>query len=201
MRVNNISYLAIFILLSSCSFDIGTKIPEAIEYEELNFNSERGYYENKLYTGLVIARYPNGRKKLESTFVKGVDDGQFREWDEDGNLIEKANSKGGRLHGKYVRYYPSGQKHFETTYNEGEPKGEALEWHENGELKIKYYFKDGKENGSYTLWNDQGVKILEGKMKDGQRHEEWYEYNEIQDKVIINLYDQGELIKSEPQSK
>ncbi|MTI23421.1 toxin-antitoxin system YwqK family antitoxin, partial [Fulvivirga kasyanovii] len=119
MRINIISPLFTVVFLISCNIDITNKTPKEVDYQELNFKDGKGYYEDNLYTGIVVTRHANGEKKFESDFVKGLDNGQFKEWDEDGHLIEKSNSKKGKLHGKYVRYYPNGQKHFETTYKEG----------------------------------------------------------------------------------
>ena len=63
-----------------------------------------------LYTGRVIVKYPNGKKKQEVTYKDGKWDGQFTGWNE------------------------NGQKEWECTYKDGEVI-DRKRWDEEGNIK------------------------------------------------------------------
>ncbi|UII18965.1 toxin-antitoxin system YwqK family antitoxin [Fulvivirga ligni] len=196
-----LKYGLLLFILVNCSNGVKKQGSEVLDYEQLSFKDGEGYYRGKPYNGVVVSKHPNGQKKFESVFKNGTDNGEFREWDDEGNLLELSQSQNGKNHGKYVRYYPSGKKYFQVEYYKGQPTGEATEWHENGKIKIAYYYENGLENGSYILWDSTGTKLLEGQMKDGKRDGEWHEYWKNQGYMVINTYNKGELVDSKKTSK
>lgn len=189
-------FFTFLVLLFSCNANLGNQFVSEIDYQELIFKNEKGFYNGHLYSGIIFANHPNGKRKYQSTFNEGVDNGEFKEWNEDGILIKISHYKQGKLHGKFNRYYSDGQKHFEVTYNNGEPNGEALEWYSNGQLKLRRIYENGVQNGSYTFWNSTGVKVLDGQMQNDERDGEWYELDEYDNKTHINIYRNGEIISS-----
>ena len=190
----------ISLLIVSCNTDFNKSISQ-VEYSDLIFKDDVGYYGDKPYTGKVVVYHENGNKRYETNFVNGIDHGVFREWDDQGNLIEKSHMVSGKLEGKFIRFYPNGQKLFEGNYEKGEVQGKAFQWHENGQLKIEYHYDNGVEDGIYIFYNEQGKEILKGEILQGKRDGTWYEYNELLGKSVINIYENGEVIKSTIQSE
>lgn len=104
--------------------------------------------------------YPDGSLMSEGTFRKGVKDGVYKEFDENGELITsglfamgKLLAKGkydelGRRQGPWIGFYPDGTPMWEGSYKDDEEVGT---W--------KYYFRDGKleQVGSYRVGKPSGI--------------------------------------------
>ncbi|MGB1030978.1 MAG: toxin-antitoxin system YwqK family antitoxin [Flavobacteriales bacterium] len=53
--------------------------------------------------------YGDGEKASEGYFIRGLEHGEWKFWDEDGKLKETANYYMGQFNGSVIHYYPSGQ--------------------------------------------------------------------------------------------
>jgi antitoxin component YwqK of YwqJK toxin-antitoxin module len=65
-------------------------------FTQLERRDGLGYFEGKPFTGVAVAKYENGNKKVEATF------------------------KDGKLSGLYTQWYDNGKKEFEATFHAGE---------------------------------------------------------------------------------
>ena len=75
--------------------------------------STKGTYRHGEQDGTMTTYHPNGEKLGEGTFVRGMHDGEWRIWDEDGNLkvIQVYDAKlGGKLVNQKVFPTPNKNK-------------------------------------------------------------------------------------------
>ena len=113
-------------------------------WQESFFNdgsiSEKRFYTNGEKDGINTGWWPNGNKRFEYQFSKGIYSGDFKEWFEDGKEY------------KYI-YYVNG--------NDQWGKG----WRESGKLFMNYQVKDGRRYGivnsnlCYTVKNGNGEYV------------------------------------------
>ena len=144
------------------------------------------------YTGKVLDFYENGQKKFDGNYRKGLMNGEWTYYHEngkfhaqgrfiDGDGSNSSESSGIPFNGRTGRWsfwYENGKKKSEGTYNDGEIDGKWTEWFENGQLSEEETFKDGELNGKSTYWYENGQKAVEGTYKDGELdglYTEWYE--------------------------
>ena len=84
------------------------------------------YYEkanNILFTGDITGRE-------EGKIIKGVREGEWLEYWDNGQLYSKKNYKGGKYDGEYFSYYESGQLNVNVNYIDGKKDGELLDYYE-----------------------------------------------------------------------
>ncbi len=129
---------------------------------------------NKLKHGLWKYFYPNGMVQREGHYNHGVENGYFKEYDLDGNLVNTAKYADGikledvaELVKLEVRkdYYPDGSIKISATYNkEGKLEGVRREYAPDGTIDKSYIFRNG-------------IMIGEGVVTEkGERDGFWKEY-------------------------
>jgi antitoxin component YwqK of YwqJK toxin-antitoxin module len=95
------------------------------------------YYEINSETpfmGLLRDVYPNGQKKREGNFVRGVLDGGMTAW------------------------YENGQKKYEGNFVNGKADGLVTIWYDNGQKKSEEVWVGGASQGK-TGWNYDGNEL------------------------------------------
>lgn len=119
-------------ILNADSKSIGSKI---LLKEEIIF--VWGYYKTKKdmekVSGSCITYFQNGEKKMLQNFKNGLENGVFKRWNENGNLIVEGN------------------------YLLGNRDGEWKFWRENGQIKSKVYYKNGLlQKNQINCWSENG---------------------------------------------
>ncbi|MFO7613809.1 MAG: toxin-antitoxin system YwqK family antitoxin [Bacteroidales bacterium] len=118
--------------------------------------------------------YPNGMVRLEGRYKHGMENGYFKEYDMEGNLLTTSKYADGtkledvaELVKLDVRkdYYPDGRIKIAATYNkEGLPEGVRREYAPDGTIESSFIFRNG-------------VLIGEGIVTEkGERNGFWKEY-------------------------
>jgi antitoxin component YwqK of YwqJK toxin-antitoxin module len=118
--------------------------------------------------------YPDGMVRQEGTFKHGLENGYFKEYDEEGNLLSTAKyAEGVKLEdvAELVKldvrkdYYPDGKVKIAATYNKaGQPEGVRREYLPDGTVEKSYIFRNG-------------IMIGEGIVTEkGERDDFWKEY-------------------------
>ena len=59
-----------------------------VDYEKLERRDELGYFGGKPFTGVAVAKYENGQKAGETTYLNGTRT-SVTEWDENGNQTSR----------------------------------------------------------------------------------------------------------------
>jgi len=81
------------------------------------------------------------------------DDGEYKEWHDNGQLWIHSFYKDGKRNGEYKMWYVNGQLYEHSFYKDGDLDGEHKMWHDNGQLFIHSFYKDGNR------YNGKAIKI------------------------------------------
>ena len=117
----------------------------------------------KPFSGSVFALYDNGQKKLNGRYRKGLMNGLWKYYYENGQI---------RHQGSFV----NGDGSYPDNYSDS--------------LKLKYPPFGGRK-GRWTGWYENGQKKEEGTYKDGFRHGNWTYYTEVGDGKYSVTYTAG----------
>ena len=162
------------------------------------------------FTGGVFDFYENGEKELDGNYRKGLMNGEWTYYHENGQFhaqgrfIDGDGSNPSELtgipfngrSGRWKFWYENGQKSTEGTYRNGNLIGKYTEWHKNGQKSGEGPFKNGKMDGKWTWWYENGNMREEGTFKDGEPdglYTEWYENGQ---KMSEGTYKDGEIIRT-----
>ena len=141
------------------------------------------------YTGKVFDFYENGEKELDGNYRKGLMNGEWTYYHENGQIRAQGrfiNGDGsypddypdslksiyppipGRS-GKWTEWWPNGQKRYAGTFKDGEQDGKSTYWSPDSKESSELFWKDGKEwDGKSTGWHKNGQKAIEKTYKDGE---------------------------------
>ncbi len=134
------------------------------------------------YKGKVFDFYENGQKKLDGNYRKGLMNGKWTYYHENGQIHGQgrfidgdgnnpSESSGipfnGRT-GRWTFWYDNGQKSTEDNYKDGKGNGKYTTWYKNGQKWTEGTYKDGELDGKWTVWNENGQKKVEQTYKDGK---------------------------------
>ncbi|CAH8286633.1 antitoxin component YwqK of YwqJK toxin-antitoxin module [Mariniflexile fucanivorans] len=160
-------------------------------------NGIKCYEEKGALNGNCITYHTNGKEKINVEWKKGLYDGAYKEYSENGNLIAEGEFKkdfkinewkyydgitakltatenfkfkndASFSEGLTTFYYPSGKIKETNLYLNGKLNGEGFEYYENGNLKSKFKYIDGSLNGLVVYYNENGEKIKEENYKNGK---------------------------------
>ena len=147
------------------------------EEEKDKFEVKRGYYE----TGAV---------KIVGTYKKGVPEGVFRKYDEQGNIDSAKVYSGGRLlrqgkmdnqgreQGEWKRVYESGKLRAIGNYVDGKREGPWKFSFENDTLEQTGTFVKGKPNGPWKWYYPNGQLRREETYANGKENGYMTEYSD-----------------------
>jgi antitoxin component YwqK of YwqJK toxin-antitoxin module len=93
-----------------------------------------GRFTNGQPDGIFSTYYPNGIKATQRTFVRGVEQGQYVVWDEQGYKIWEVEYVDGKPHGRYASFHRNGGKRGQGTCVRGKQHGQHRVWDEQGKL-------------------------------------------------------------------
>lgn len=153
-------------------------------------------YDNSgLKHGLWKYFYPNGIVQREGYYSHGAENGYFKEYDPEGNLMTTAKYADGikledvaELVKLEVRkdYYPDGKIKISATYNkQGNLEGVRREYSEDGSIARSYIFRNGimigegivtekgEKDGFWKEYYDEGILRAEGKYDKDLRVGQW----------------------------
>ena len=144
-RILSAIAIVLFVLsLNACSN--GTTKPTEIDTSKLRKQAGLYYEKGKSepFTGKAVSYYPNLKKKKDTNYIDGKEDGL------------------------QVRWYMEGQKKVEGNWTEGKKDGLWVEYHENGKKKTEGNYEDGKQEGLWKAWDENGEKTYHGYHEDGK---------------------------------
>jgi len=172
--------------------------------------------DEKPYTGDVFELYEDGKKKLDGNYRKGLMNGEWTYYHENGQIMSKGNYKNGDgsypddypdslksiyppidgRSGKWTEWWPNGQKKLAVTIKDGEVDGKSTYWSPDSKESSEFFWKDGQPwDGKLTFWYENGQKEAEATFKDGKENglfTKWYENGH---KEFEKTYKDGELIE------
>jgi len=134
-------------------------------------------YHKGLEHGVRVAWYENGRKHYERGYRDGKQHGPWKEWSEaTGQLLGEGTFDLGRKSETEIIYHENGGKKSLGAWLEGRRHGLWTEWRRSGKRKSETEYKYGVRYGSETWWHDNGQMWCRERYENGTRvggREEW----------------------------
>ena len=112
--------------------------------------------------------YPNGKTKMECTYVDTLREGVAKGYYESGAMYWEATFKRDILEGRCKQYYESGELDFFQNYKNGRREGEVTEYYKNGKVYQEWNYKDGVEDGDYRSYYPNGMLWSSYIYKEGK---------------------------------
>jgi antitoxin component YwqK of YwqJK toxin-antitoxin module len=156
------------------------------EIENINRIDKNGYKQGKW-----VWFYPDGKIKKEGFYKNDLENGYFKDYDEEGNLISTSKYVDGVLQEDVAElakldikteYYPNGKVKIMASYKDDVPEGVRREYDEEGNIVKGYLFHNGKVVG-------EGITDEEG-LRDGP----WKEYYPNGAIKSVGTYDKGKRV-------
>jgi len=117
----------------------------------------------------LVLYHPTGNIKRQGKLDEGQMEGNWKEMNENGYIINEKNYKSGKLHGAVIYY------------------------HDNGKIKRQYQYKDDLLDGPYTEYYSNGKIFKEGYYLNDIYTGVWKTYYTDGTLAYINYYRDGEM--------
>ncbi len=157
--------------------------------------------------------YDNGMVRREGNYKHGLENGFFKEYDREGNLLTTSKYAEGTMQEDVAElakldvrkdYYPDGKVRIAATYNkEGQPEGIRREYAPDGTIERSYIFRNGiligegivtekgERDGFWKEYYNDGRLKAEGKYNKDVREGNWVFYHENGMKEQEGMYREG----------
>ena len=147
--------------------------------------------------------YPSGKVKREASFRDGRREGVWREFDEEGNVINSQTYKKGALvsegvvgtdgkrRGDYKEFYADSTLRAEGVFIDGLRSGEWKFFYQNGKIQEVGTYKEGDPDGVWTWYYDNGQKQIEEQFYKGQPNGPYKEYDSKGNLIVSGTYFDG----------
>ncbi len=133
---------------------------------------EAGYIkDNKREGTWTVYRPGSDFPKTQASYVSGILNGPYIEFDEENKVLLLANYQNNLLEGKWFRYQ-FGRLAFSAGYRGGKLDGVYREYRGEGEvskLAKEITYADGQLDGPYRFFDDDGNVVLEYTYRKGNR--------------------------------
>ncbi len=146
-----------------------------------NLEQKGTYMEEELVNGLWTWYFQNGAVKRTEEFRRGVEDGQYIEYNDTGKVVVQGEFIDGLEEGVWL--YSIGDHWEKGNYSSGQKEGDWLSEYENGNKFFEGSYEGGLDTGKHTYYYENGMKRLEGKYVSGEKNGRWKRY-----------YDDGQLM-------
>ena len=104
----------------------------------------------------VLLYYSNGNKEREGRVEKGVFEGEWKYYNENGQISSKLNYSGGKQEGTATYYYLNGSVKQVQNYANGSLNGLSTEYWTNGKVKSEVHYVNGNEEGEWKGYYPDG---------------------------------------------
>ncbi|UTW61094.1 toxin-antitoxin system YwqK family antitoxin [bacterium SCSIO 12741] len=140
---------------------------------------------NRVKSKLVNGSYKNGERNgtwtyskkgkvlAEFSYSKGIPDGSYSLYFEDGSLREKGTFKKGVKEGVCKAYYPDGNLKSERNFKNGKQNEKQSQYYTTGQLHSTWFVENGRPHGVYNQYNEDGTSRLKGRFLNGMIASEW----------------------------
>jgi uncharacterized protein len=110
--------------------------------------------------------YTNGKLKKISNFSADTENGAFKLYHRNGNIVESGTFANGKLNGEIKSFTIYGGLEELHNFKDGIHQGKYEEYHLNGKLKFAANYTNDKFNGTYKSYHPDGKIYVEGNVKD-----------------------------------
>lgn len=116
----------------------------------------------------VIYQGEGGYPAKIASYVNGVYNGPYFEFDGFGQMLLSASYKNNKLHGTVAKFL-NGNLAQESTYKEGILDGVYKEYNRSGSIQKEINYKNGKLDGPFRYYDEDGKVNLEYNYKNGKQ--------------------------------
>ena len=95
--------------------------------------------------GAWISYWENGKIREEGNYSKGLKNGMFKQYDSKGRLLLEGELRNGLKEGVWITWYDDTQKEEERSYTADVLNGKYTYWYIDGSLKKEEYYENGKK--------------------------------------------------------
>ena len=147
--------------------------------------------------------YPNGKVKREASFRDGKREGVWREFDEQGNVLNSQTyQKGvlvgqgivdtdGKRRGLYKEFYPDSTLRAEGVFVKGQRSGEWKFYYHNGQVQEIGCYKEGQPDGIWIWYYENGQKQIEEQFFKGTPNGPYKEFDSRGNTIVTGTYFDG----------
>ena len=152
--------------------------------------------QQKPYSGENLCVYlSNGQYYSQGEIIKGLRDGKWTEWHENGQKEWEENFKDGDLVKRtQFLYYDNNQIKSEINFKDDKKGGKSTIWYKNGQIESERYYKDNQLNGKSTYWDKNGQKFIDANYKDDNPDGKWTFWKNNGQKDEERNYKEGDLV-------
>lgn len=158
--------------------------------------------------------YDYGRTKVNEvyTVISGTPtkQGAYKQYNQDGTLMEVANYSNNKLNGAYTLYYPDGSINISAIHKNGVLHGNYAQYsnpsmghklvskriYDNDNITYdEAYYDSGTKrkvehlNGLWEEWNENGIKVLSATLENGKiqgARKKWYDDGKMKSIVFFD---------------
>lgn len=141
--------------------------------------------------GAFKVYYDDGTLKKSGFFSNNLENGIFKEFDEDGNIEIEYNMVKGIMDGAFKTFYSDGSIKRTGVIKNGKQNGKQIEYYPNGTIQSNYIMKDDSLDGPFFNYSEYGVLNLSTNYKNGSLHGAFILFDENGNKTIEISFDNG----------
>ena len=126
-----------------------------------------------LFAQITTYTFENGKNKAEGNLAQGIEQGLWKFWDKEGNLIQEVTYKDGEFNGPYVSYHLNGEKKEEGSFDYDHIHGSFKTWYKSGKKESEGFYNFGFMDSLWTIFYESGGRYEEGMYKKDVRIHHW----------------------------
>lgn len=135
-----------------------------------------------------------GQRYNQGKLVKGLKEGVWNKWYENGQKMREENYKNGKLEGTSKGWLKYGKQRSEENYKNGLAVGIHVTWEKN--YRIEKSYKNNKLDGRWVQFN-KDESLVESRMyKSGNKIGTWYYFNDGSE--FSAVFKNGKCVNSKP---
>ncbi|QQZ43321.1 toxin-antitoxin system YwqK family antitoxin [Pseudomonas sp. SK3(2021)] len=157
-------------LKNSGQFVAGNKVgPSPSYYPDGTLEGTVDYVDNQP-VGWQVEYHPNGKVKQKQFNDEHGTQRSYALWNEQGvQTLEWQWDEQHREQGDFREWYDNGRLKDHKLYKDAKLQGPAVTWYENGQMKSSTDYLDGQEQGWMRFWNKDGSLQSECQYQAGAR--------------------------------
>ncbi len=152
------------------------------------FVNRLGEYREYLLDSLNVEYWPNGQRRMSALFNKGVQEGPYREWHENGQLAVSCAYREDEKHGLWQAYYSTGVPSLRVNMEAGFRHGFEQQWHPNARLKSEVLYQKGLRQGEARYYCANGIMQVSALYdKDRETGSQYQYYCDGRSKSVVTF--------------
>lgn len=176
--------------LAEGNYKNGKKVGTWIYFHENGLKESEGIYsDNGKQDGLWKEYFSNGNLLEEVNFYEGLYDGEFKAYNDSGKIIVQGNFKEDYEDGSWL--YKNGHYSEYGNYIDGQKTGEWKSFYKEEQIIFKGSYQNGLPEGKHMYWYPSGGVRNFGEFRTGRKSGKWIYYSEGGKVLMITEYSDG----------